>query len=114
MGVKKENILSVIWKSHLAKRGNSPMSFNDWLPFAQRGKNGRRVCHVIARLLVGGTQKNTLASVARIESDSPWETRTDIGWNLWRCGALEPVELAVSGLVRIEPDLVWPIHPYES
>lgn len=52
------------------------MSFNGWLPFAQRGKNGRRVCPVIARLLVGGTQKNTLASVARIESDSPWETRT--------------------------------------
>ena len=29
-------------------------------------------------------------------------------------GALEPDALAVSSLVRIEPDLVRPIHPYES
>ena len=90
------------------------MSFNGWLPFAQRGKNGRRVCPVIARLLVGGTQKNTLASVARIESDSPGKLELISGRTHGAEGALEPDALAVSGLVRIEPDLVRPIHPYES
>lgn len=88
------------------------MSFNDWLPFVQRGKKGMRVCHVITRLIVGGAQENTLASVLGLSRIPPWKLELISGRTHGAEGSLEPVALAVPGLLRIEPDLVRPIHPY--
>ncbi|NGO39788.1 glycosyltransferase family 4 protein [Limisphaera ngatamarikiensis] len=73
-----------------------------------------RVVHVITRLIVGGAQENTLASVLGLRERHGWEVRLISGPTYGPEGSLEGVAAAVPGLLEIEPHLVRPVHPWRD
>jgi len=73
-----------------------------------------RVGHVITRLIVGGAQENTIASVLGLRGLPPWDLELLSGPTQGAGGSLEPVVRSVPGLLRIEPHLVRPVHPYHD
>ena len=70
-----------------------------------------RVSHVITRLIVGGAQENTLASVLGLGRRPEWQVELVSGHTRGREGSLEPVARSVPGLLALEPSLVRPVHP---
>lgn len=73
-----------------------------------------RVVHVITRLIVGGAQENTLASVLGLRQKHGWEVRLISGPTRGPEGSLEPVAAAVPGLLEVEPSLIRPLHPWHD
>jgi glycosyltransferase involved in cell wall biosynthesis len=73
-----------------------------------------RVVHVITRLIVGGAQENTLASVLGLRERHGWEVKLVSGPTYGPEGSLEPVAAAVPGLLEVEPSLVRPVHPWQD
>ncbi|MEJ5237750.1 MAG: glycosyltransferase family 4 protein [Limisphaera sp.] len=73
-----------------------------------------RVVHVITRLIVGGAQENTLASVLGLRQRHGWEVKLISGPTRGPEGSLEPVAAAVPGLLEIEPSLIRPLHPWQD
>lgn len=73
-----------------------------------------RVVHVITRLIVGGAQENTLASVLGLRQKYGWEVRLISGPTHGPEGSLEPVAAAVPGLLEVEPSLIRPLHPWHD
>jgi len=73
-----------------------------------------RVVHVITRLIVGGAQENTLASVLGLRQRYGWEVKLISGPTRGPEGSLEPVAAAVPGLLEIEPSLIRPLHPWQD
>ena len=71
-----------------------------------------RVSHVITRLIVGGAQENTLASVLGLGRIPDWQVELISGPTRGSEGSLEPLARAVPGLLRLEPSLVRPVHPF--
>src|ERR1043166_2550337 len=73
-----------------------------------------RVTHVITRLIVGGAQENTVASVLGLRC------RPDLDVHLVSAptpgpeGSLEPGVAAVPDLLTIVPELVRPVHPWKD
>jgi glycosyltransferase involved in cell wall biosynthesis len=70
-----------------------------------------RVTHVITRLIVGGAQENTIASVLGFQSKPGWEVDLVSGPTLGPEGTLEPVFDPWPGVLSIEPHLVRPVRP---
>ena len=75
---------------------------------------GMRVAHVITRLIVGGAQENTVASVLGLATRSPWVPELLSGPTRGREGSLEPAFDAHPGMLRVEPRLVRPVHPWND
>lgn len=73
-----------------------------------------RVAHVITRLIVGGAQENTVASVLGLASRPPWDLELVSGPTQGREGSLESAFRTHPGMLRIEPHLVRPIHPWKD
>jgi glycosyltransferase involved in cell wall biosynthesis len=73
-----------------------------------------RVAHVITRLIVGGAQENTLASVLGLRKKPGLEVELISGPTFGPEGTLEPVAGAVPGLLRLAPALVRPLHPWKD
>lgn len=73
-----------------------------------------RVVHVITRLIVGGAQENTLASVLGLRQRYGWEVLLISGPTRGPEGSLEAVAAAVPGLLEVEPSLVRPVHPWHD
>jgi glycosyltransferase involved in cell wall biosynthesis len=73
-----------------------------------------RVIHVITRLIVGGAQENTVATVLGLHEKPRLEVRLISGPTLGPEGSLEPEIRNVPGLLTIIPDLVRPIHPFKD
>ncbi|MFM8879167.1 MAG: glycosyltransferase family 4 protein [Verrucomicrobiota bacterium] len=71
-----------------------------------------RVSHVITRLIVGGAQENTLASVLGLGRIPDWEVELISGPTRGAEGSLESLALAVPGLLHLEPSLIRPVHPF--
>jgi glycosyltransferase involved in cell wall biosynthesis len=72
-----------------------------------------RVLHVITRLIVGGAQENTVASVLGMVTYPGVEPALISGPTTGPEGSLEPL-LARSGLLTIVPDLVRPVRPWQD
>ena len=70
-----------------------------------------RVSHVITRLIVGGAQENTLASVLGLGRRPDWRLELISGPTRGPEGSLEPLARSVPGLLRLEPCLVRPVNP---
>lgn len=70
-----------------------------------------RVTHVITRLIVGGAQENTIASVLGFQGKPGWEVDLVSGPTLGPEGTLEPVFDRWPGVLSIEPHLVRPVRP---
>ncbi len=85
-------------------------------PAGDRPSRGRpvRISHVITRLIVGGAQENTLASVLGLGRIADWEVELISGPTRGAEGSLEPLARAVPGLLHLEPSLVRPVHPFRD
>lgn len=70
-----------------------------------------RVHHVITRLIVGGAQENTLASVLGLRTRPGLEIRLLSGPTTGPEGSLESLVTAIPGLLTVVPSLVRPVHP---
>lgn len=70
-----------------------------------------RVTHVITRLIVGGAQENTIASVLGLRAKPGVEVNLISGSTTGPEGSLEPRVAQIPGLLTIVPELVRPIAP---
>ncbi|MBI5799875.1 MAG: glycosyltransferase family 4 protein [Verrucomicrobia bacterium] len=70
-----------------------------------------RVAHVITRLIVGGAQENTIASVLGLREKPGVEVSLISGPTTGPEGTLEPRVAQFPGLLTIVPELVRPIAP---
>jgi glycosyltransferase involved in cell wall biosynthesis len=73
-----------------------------------------RVTHVITRLIVGGAQENTIASVLGLQGKRGLETRLISGPSPGPEGSLESCFAGSPQLLTHLPDLVRPIHPWKD
>ncbi|HWH71780.1 MAG TPA: glycosyltransferase family 4 protein [Candidatus Sulfotelmatobacter sp.] len=73
-----------------------------------------RVTHVITRLIVGGAQENTIASVLGLRLKPGLEVSLLSGPSLGPEGSLESVFAPHPGVLTILPELVRPIHPWKD
>ncbi|MGD0537324.1 MAG: glycosyltransferase family 4 protein [Verrucomicrobiota bacterium] len=71
-----------------------------------------RVAHVITRLVVGGAQENTLATVLALRATPGVAVELLAGPTTGPEGSLAPQVAAVPGLLTILPALVRPVHPW--
>src|SRR5581483_3902174 len=70
-----------------------------------------RVIHVITRLIVGGAQENTVASVLGLQRKPGVEVRLISGLSTGPEGSLESIFADAPQTLEILPELVRPIHP---
>ncbi|MCX6928837.1 MAG: glycosyltransferase family 4 protein [Verrucomicrobia bacterium] len=73
-----------------------------------------RVAHVITRLIVGGAQENTIASVLGLREKAGVDVSLVAGPTRGPEGSLESVFLDFPGLLTIVPQLVRPLHPWND
>ena len=73
-----------------------------------------RVTHVITRLIVGGAQENTIASVLGLRERYGWEKRLISGPTQGAEGSWNPLVNHLPGLLTLEPALVRPLHPWND
>ncbi len=73
-----------------------------------------RVTHIITRLIVGGAQENTIASVIGFQGWPGWEVDLVSGPTTGPEGTLEPLFQKWPGVLAIEPDLVRPVRPWQD
>lgn len=71
-----------------------------------------RVTHVITRLIVGGAQENTVASVLEAQDRPGWEVDLISGPTTGPEGTLEPLFKPSPHLLTLVPDLVRPVRPH--
>jgi glycosyltransferase involved in cell wall biosynthesis len=73
-----------------------------------------RVTHVITRLIAGGAQENTIASVLGLMAKPDLDVDLVAGPTHGREGSLEPALAGCPVPLTIIPDLVRPIHPWKD
>ena len=73
-----------------------------------------RVTHVITRLIVGGAQENTVASVLGLRQKPGLEVELISGPTSGPEGSLESAFHDCPGALTILPQLVRPIHPWND
>jgi len=73
-----------------------------------------RVIHVITRLVVGGAQENTVATVLGLREKPGIQVQLISGPTLGPEGSLEPEIKSIPGLLAVIPDLVRPVHPFHD
>lgn len=73
-----------------------------------------RVTHIITRLILGGAQENTLATVLGLQAKPDVEVHLIAGPSLGPEGSLEERAAAIPGLFFRLPALVRPIHPMKD
>lgn len=73
-----------------------------------------RITHVITRLIVGGAQENTVASVLGLREKPGLHVNLVAGPTVGPEGSLEPVLGTQPGLLTIVPQLVRPLHPWKD
>jgi glycosyltransferase involved in cell wall biosynthesis len=70
-----------------------------------------KITHVITRLVVGGAQENTVATVLGLREKSGIEVKLISGPTTGPEGSLEPEAAKIPGLLTIVPELIRPVHP---
>jgi glycosyltransferase involved in cell wall biosynthesis len=73
-----------------------------------------RVAHVITRLIVGGAQENTIASVLGLRQKPGLEVHLISGPTFGPEGSLESAVADCPGLLTVVPQLVRPVHPLKD
>lgn len=76
--------------------------------------HGMRVTHVITRLIVGGAQENTVASVLGLRSKPGLELTLISGPTTGPEGSLEPLLAPFPGLLLRVPQLIRPVRPLQD
>jgi glycosyltransferase involved in cell wall biosynthesis len=70
-----------------------------------------RVTHIITRLIIGGAQENTVATILGLLRKPGVEVKLISGPTAGPEGTLEPAVQTNPGLLTIVPELVRPVHP---
>jgi glycosyltransferase involved in cell wall biosynthesis len=73
-----------------------------------------RVIHVITRLIVGGAQENTVATVLGLRAKPGVEVKLISGPSIGAEGSMESKFSGAPGILTIVPKLVRPIHPLKD
>src|ERR1022692_1776269 len=73
-----------------------------------------RVTHVITRLIVGGAQENTVATVLGLGRRPGWEVNLISGPSTGLEGSLAPALSGSPAALTILPQLVRPIRPWKD
>jgi glycosyltransferase involved in cell wall biosynthesis len=73
-----------------------------------------RVIHVITRLIVGGAQENTVASVLGLQGRPGWDLQLIAGPTLGLEGSLESAFAECPDRLTVLPELVRPLHPWKD
>jgi glycosyltransferase involved in cell wall biosynthesis len=73
-----------------------------------------RVTHIITRLVIGGAQENTLATIQGLRRKPGLEVQLISGPTTGPEGSLEPEAAAVPGLLTLVPALIRPVHPLKD
>jgi glycosyltransferase involved in cell wall biosynthesis len=73
-----------------------------------------RVTHIITRLIVGGAQENTVATVLGLRKKSGVEVKLISGPTVGPEGSLENEVVKIPGLLTLVPELVRPVHPLKD
>jgi glycosyltransferase involved in cell wall biosynthesis len=73
-----------------------------------------RVTHIITRLIIGGAQENTVATVLGLREKSDVAVNLISGPTIGPEGSLEPEVKKIPGLLTIIPELVRPVHPLKD
>jgi glycosyltransferase involved in cell wall biosynthesis len=73
-----------------------------------------RVTHIITRLVVGGAQENTVATVLGLRQKTGVAVDLISGPTTGPEGSLESGVKKVSGLLATVPELVRPVHPWQD
>jgi glycosyltransferase involved in cell wall biosynthesis len=73
-----------------------------------------KITHVITRLIVGGAQENTVATILGLRQKSGVEVKLISGPTTGPEGSLEPEVAKIPGLLMIVPELVRPVHPLKD
>ena len=91
---------------------NSKPSANAWRNSA--ASDAMRVTHIITRLIVGGAQENTLATIHGLRQKPGVEIRLISGPTIGPEGSLEPEAAKIPSLLTLVPELVRPLHPLKD
>ena len=73
-----------------------------------------RVAHVITRLIVGGAQENTIASVLGLRAKPGVAVNLLSGPTTGPEGSLEPRVAHIPGLLTVVPELIRPVSPWHD
>lgn len=73
-----------------------------------------RVTHIITRLVIGGAQENTLATIAGLRQKPGLEINLISGPTSGPEGSLEDQARIIPGLFTLVPQLVRPVHPLKD
>jgi glycosyltransferase involved in cell wall biosynthesis len=73
-----------------------------------------RVTHIITRLVVGGAQENTVATVLGLRSKSNVHVKLISGPTTGPEGSMESRVSEIPGLLTIVPSLIRPVHPLKD
>lgn len=73
-----------------------------------------RVAHIITRLIVGGAQENTIATVLGLQERPQVKVHLFSGPTTGPEGSLQPMVAQIPGLLTIVPQLVRPLHPWKD
>jgi len=73
-----------------------------------------RVTHIITRLVIGGAQENTLATIRGLRTKPGVEVKLISGPTLGPEGSLENEVAKIPGLLTLVPELVRPVHPLKD
>jgi len=73
-----------------------------------------RVTHIITRLVIGGAQENTLASIAGLRQKPGLDLQLISGPTTGPEGSLEETARGIPGLLTLVPELVRPVHPLKD
>jgi glycosyltransferase involved in cell wall biosynthesis len=73
-----------------------------------------RVTHVITRLIIGGAQENTLATINGLRAKPGVEAKLISGTTIGPEGSLEREAAKIPDLLTIVPELVRPVHPLKD
>jgi glycosyltransferase involved in cell wall biosynthesis len=73
-----------------------------------------RVTHIITRLVIGGAQENTLASIAGLRQKPGLDLKLISGPTTGPEGSLEETARGIPGLLTLVPELVRPVHPLKD
>src|SRR4051812_17821883 len=73
-----------------------------------------RVTHIITRLVVGGAQENTVATVLGLRAKRNVEVDLISGPTSGQEGSMEPCFKEFPEILEISPNLVRPVHPWKD
>jgi len=73
-----------------------------------------KITHVITRLIVGGAQENTVATILGLRQKPGVEVKLISGPTTGPEGSLENETAKIPGLLTIVPELVRPVHPLKD